>query len=653
MSYLLLISLGPVQDFIASARQCQDLWYGSWLLSELSATIAKYLKEDAVETTLIFPADIHDIKQENGVANKILSVVDGDASVVRELAKQAENAMQEHLKNITKQAFDKVAKPFFYRDVAEAQIQDLMEYMWVAVPYSTEIGYASARQHAESLLASRKNSKNWRQPSWLTQAQSLKVPKSSLDGVRESVLHERIYPQVGVSAAVTDDQRRQQYFVKGTERLCGVGLLKRVGTDPNSAELFGGKTRPIFHSSSHMAAAKVVSRVNLFPNAVGIFIRSLQNIGLNVDRFLLIMPRNFSNTYSASHPFHADNDFHFTKCLEYTENNATRYYDGSILFEQRLLSAYKEQHGQMDSVAKKNIQKALQELRNTTDTQEPYPYYAMLLADGDKMGKALEALAPQGLATHKEVSRHLDNFTQHCRQIVENMGGSLIYAGGDDVLALLPLHTAFACADTLQQYFSSIIQKCIPVELASVYPTLSVGLAIVHHLQPMGETRRMAKRAENLAKIQRNSLGIVLKKRGGASLELFEQWSYRHNGQNLIQRIWSWANQFHKKVLPHSTAFMISEAMEPLLLNWENLSTEEQDSIAKACQSLAGGVVDRRNIQATDLLEYQNILKSYFERGEHPITQIQRLSAELQIAREMMKVLDESWMELQPVEPIE
>ena len=39
MTHLLLISIGPVQDFIASARKAQDLWFGS-LLSDLSAAVA-------------------------------------------------------------------------------------------------------------------------------------------------------------------------------------------------------------------------------------------------------------------------------------------------------------------------------------------------------------------------------------------------------------------------------------------------------------------------------------------------------------------------------------------------------------------------------------------------------------------------------------
>ena len=34
--YLIQVAVGPVQGFIATARRSRDLWFGSYLLSELS-----------------------------------------------------------------------------------------------------------------------------------------------------------------------------------------------------------------------------------------------------------------------------------------------------------------------------------------------------------------------------------------------------------------------------------------------------------------------------------------------------------------------------------------------------------------------------------------------------------------------------------------
>src|SRR5204862_4767777 len=61
MSYLFLVSIGPVQEFISTARRTRDLAYGSWLLSELSkaAALAIVNAEDPGPeglNSLIFPA---------------------------------------------------------------------------------------------------------------------------------------------------------------------------------------------------------------------------------------------------------------------------------------------------------------------------------------------------------------------------------------------------------------------------------------------------------------------------------------------------------------------------------------------------------------------------------------------------------------------
>ena len=43
--HLLAIALGPVQEFISAARRTRDLWFGSYLLSEISKATAKLVNE--------------------------------------------------------------------------------------------------------------------------------------------------------------------------------------------------------------------------------------------------------------------------------------------------------------------------------------------------------------------------------------------------------------------------------------------------------------------------------------------------------------------------------------------------------------------------------------------------------------------------------
>ncbi len=65
MPSFFILALGPVQDFIATAKRCRDLWFGSWLLSELSKAAAQAvaLHPGSNRNALIFPhvADVQDL----------------------------------------------------------------------------------------------------------------------------------------------------------------------------------------------------------------------------------------------------------------------------------------------------------------------------------------------------------------------------------------------------------------------------------------------------------------------------------------------------------------------------------------------------------------------------------------------------------------
>ena len=66
-------------------------------------------------------------------------------------------------------------------------------------------------------------------------------------------------------------------------------------------------------------------------------------------------------------------------------------------------------------------------------------YYQKL---GQQAQDGLNARRPVGPALHASISEALNNFASHVAPgIVEKHNGTMIYSGGDDVLALLP-----ACA---------------------------------------------------------------------------------------------------------------------------------------------------------------------------------------------------------------
>ena len=93
MQQLLLVNLGPVQEFISSARRSRDLWFGSWLLSELSKATARYIVEQFGFDALIFPApgSENDLRanSEFNVTNRILALIDQSPVDIDDEVRQA------------------------------------------------------------------------------------------------------------------------------------------------------------------------------------------------------------------------------------------------------------------------------------------------------------------------------------------------------------------------------------------------------------------------------------------------------------------------------------------------------------------------------------------------------------------------------------
>ena len=88
----------------------------------------------------------------------------------------------------------------------------------------------------------------------------------------------------------------------------------------------------------------------------------------------------------------------------------------------------------------KEILKAIQEKLPALykDYGIPDPYLAVLVADGDGMGEILsDCQSPQ---QHQAISSALNDFAEAARTAIrQRFHGVCIFAGGEDILALLPL----------------------------------------------------------------------------------------------------------------------------------------------------------------------------------------------------------------------
>lgn len=145
--------------------------------------------------------------------------------------------------------------------------------------------------------------------------------------------------------------------------------------------------------------------------------------------------------------------------------------------------------------------------------KEPNPYFGILVADGDRMGDAIGRIAND--RDHADFSRKLSLFAETAQEIVAAAKGHLVYCGGDDVLAFLPVHTTLECAAELAQHFNK-----------DTGLTLSAGVAIVHCREPLYLTLDLARAAEREAKEKgRNGLYVEWHTRGGQSRGAWHSWT--------------------------------------------------------------------------------------------------------------------------------
>ncbi len=161
----------------------------------------------------------------------------------------------------------------------------------------------------------------------------------------------------------------------------------------------------------------------------------------------------------------------------------------------------------------------------------PSPYYALLVMDGDGMGEHIRACKNE--TQHCELSERLAKFTKRARkEIVLPPEGFLVYGGGDDVLALVPLQYVMDIAQKLKEAYREAFEgwpeEALPVRDGKRIPfTISAGIAIAQHLDPLDAALTQARHAEKqIAKRVPNkaALGVSVLKRSGETVHVRSHW---------------------------------------------------------------------------------------------------------------------------------
>lgn len=584
--YLMTFHIGPVQEFIAAARRSRDLWFGSWLLSELPKAAALELVNlnDGNVNCLVFPApqNIDELKNDDFCCpNKIVALTGQKPA---ELGKKVHDALKNRLSEICDDTFNRI-KGDFIRETAEQQVNDLLEYYWTAYPVHES--YSKARTYAESIMAARKTMRDFQPVKW-----GGPVFKSSLDGKRESVIPKKVYD------TYNEEQLRQKLGVRKGEFLCGIGLLKRNGVRGK------GKGSSRFPSTSHFAALPFLESLKDRQAAEG-YINKLRFLGIPNDVLGTVLVRHAAFDYN----------------------------DGHLLYEERLKEYFEDT---------KKLKQATMALRNFLEKafkgQKPLPYYAILLADGDNMGRVINEL--DQAEKHRKLSQILSRFAVWAKDIVEEFKGSLIYSGGDDVLAFVPLHTVLRCARELADNFFHELRHFQVTENGKGFsPTLSVGIAVVHHLEPLSEALTLTRNAEKMAKTLdgKNALAVTVSKRSGADCSVVGRWGA------IDRRLDSFINLHREDLIPDRAAFELRDLALRLQLD-ENIdrSAEDNKIIDNIIQIEAIRILQRKETDRgkkpirKDVLQE---LEKYIKQDKIPV---KKLAEELIVARLFAESIEQS-----------
>ena len=608
-TYLLAIALGPVQDFIAASRKARDLWYGSSMLSQLSRVAAKSLEADP-GTELIFPAS-DALTGNHAVANKLLVSTTGNPAALADAARKAVRETLEGMWNALVSTIGELSSGTVDTGLAREQLEDFVEWYAAWVPYEA-VGYEDARQRVERLLAGRKTLREFNPAAGRDMR-----PKSSLDPSRESIVD---------LTNDTDRRAARRLRLKGSEALDGISLIKRLSNIKHPED------------EKRLIEARFVSTSRV---AIDPFIRALRALNPACLDDLRNQAEALDDT-DLVESFHTGERTGLDRYKDFPFDSQL-FYEASVDSVRNTLT--RELPGGPSAMQVDAVRNILSLIRGFTnqhrDWRELPAYYAVLRADGDRMGKAIGALKKK--QDHQTLSTQLGTFAERAGAIVREHFGAMIYSGGDDVLAFLPLDTALPCADALRLEFSEIIRNALQDHPKLEQPTLSVGIAIGHYAEHLQTMLRRAGDAEKAAKGPRNALAVSFQAHsgGGDPRTVVHSWN-----DDPVQTHWAIALEFHRHdTLPDGAAYELDALRREFRAAQAHGVFPSGQAAAKLLVKETVRILKRKRVQGGTKKVQEEIIDNVQSRlesppeGQTPLDVLGSCVNEVIVARRMYRLL--------------
>lgn len=512
MTVVLDISIGPVQGFVAQSRRTRDLWGSSYLLAFLAAHAMQGAQQAG--GVIVQPLVANDplfrwvSGERTGQAPPIGSLpnhfkvqVDGDAEAVAAASVKAFRSAWDRVCEAVWNHFVAPAEAFGdnTRQIWERQVRAFWEVTWI-------VGHADER----GLLARRKH---WR-THWLPDEPGDKCTVmhdlQELSGhVRATgrearMAHDKFWCRVRSGMGLLD--------LRDDEGLCAVALVKRMF--PKVAEEALGWRLDTAHWPS-----------TVYVGAVPWIRRVLQHAPMEAAAYAAAVQQHAKGALAENSPRFQGLDSREANAFACLDAN---YFHTDYVASERLCPLDPEASGERHTLV--GLLKTIYEKKiGTREKIGPPPtFYGLLLADGDRLGKLVNELGSD------HVGRALAAFTADVQDTVEKHDGVTIYAGGDDVLVVMPVAQALACADAIAESYGRAFRKVGTPQ--DIDPTLSAALVLAHVRLPLSTVLAEARRLlEKVAKDGngRGSLAVGIYKRGGLHSQWVSAWVRTNNGRTV------------------------------------------------------------------------------------------------------------------------
>jgi CRISPR-associated protein Cmr2 len=500
-------TIGPVQGFVAQARRTRDFWAGSFLLSWLSGIAMAEVQRQNGKIDFPVPPDGYlgwittgkgagNGPRQGAIPNRFKAMqaevpADFDGARVASCVREAWVKLAEHVWKSDN--LDDVASPLT-REIWDRQNKGFWDISWIIADDESD----------SSLMDQRKN---WRSHHAKQGEPGVKCMVmegwQELSGSTHPGREGKAFWQKASKGKLTD--------LREGEQLCALAYVKRRfvrhfssfnATLTSGLTVSGWQLDIGMPSVSYMAAVHWLEQ--LVKSASEDEIRPLLEAARDVDAARDEWDTSIACLKNAVG--HWSSGSHKRQLLSL---------DGSLFFDhvQDNPAAYGYDAAKV-SVLKRELVKFRDRLPERAAA--PSPFYAILMMDGDSLGSHMADKSKQ-----QAISRALEKFTSAVPECVEQHNGYLIYAGGDDVLAMLPLEDAMRCAAAVRVlYLDSFKESKIPT-------TISAAIEYAHVKMPLGKV--LSDLHDLLDKVAkdgagRDALAVRVWKPGGMVLQWVQPW---------------------------------------------------------------------------------------------------------------------------------